>query len=224
MELKQVESKSSKKVTNGLFILFVLLSVSTIGIMLQQFYSKGTIVGDQLIAELFGHGTNSFVMTIFTLFTELGSKWGIGGLFIVALLFIWWKYRDYLAMILVTACAIGSNELNKWIKEVVGRERPHLDESIYAEGFSFPSGHAMVGITFYGFITFYFLSKFVNKKVKRTFATIMAVLIFLIGFSRIILNAHYPSDVFAGFAIGFLYLSICIVIYHSVGRRIKSRS
>jgi len=219
MELNRLENQRSNKVTGTIFILLVLLSIMSIGIMLQQFYSKGTIVGDQLILELFGNGTNAFVVGLFTLLTELGSKWGIGGLFIVSLIFIWWKYKDYLAMILVTVCVLGSNELNKWLKEEVGRERPLIDESIYAEGFSFPSGHAMVGITFYGFITFYFISKMVNKKIKYTLAVGMAIFIFLIGFSRIILNAHYPSDVFGGFAIGFLYLSICILIYNIVRKR-----
>ena len=83
-----------------------------------------------------------------------------------------------------------------------------IDES----GYSFPSGHSMVGIAFYGMII-YITYKLIKKVwLRRIFTISLAVLIALIGFSRIYLGVHYPSDVIAGFAFGYMFLILFLLI------------
>lgn len=220
MELKQIERKNIN-LLNLLVLGFTVLSVIMIVFILGKIQSGGELLIDRAVEQFAESIANSVVVAIFTLFTELGSKYGIGGLFLVSLVFFWWKYRDYAAMAVVTLCVIGGDQLNKWLKEEVGRERPLIDPSIYAEGFSFPSGHAMVGLTFYGFIAYFFVSRIKNQNTKLVVSIGMGILIFLIGFSRVVLNAHYPSDVFGGFAIGFLFLLIAIYVYKDLKNLLK---
>ena len=79
---------------------------------------------------------------------------------------------------------------------------------INESGYSFPSGHSMVSMAFYGFLI-YLIYKYVqNKKIKYTLITILSILIFFIGISRIYLGVHYTSDVLGGFLISISYLII----------------
>jgi undecaprenyl-diphosphatase len=86
--------------------------------------------------------------------------------------------------------------------------RPRPDHPVYeaARGFSFPSGHAMSAMTFYGLIV-YLVWKNVENRALRWLLTILLVLfIFLIGLSRVYLRVHYASDVMAGYSLGLVWL------------------
>jgi membrane-associated phospholipid phosphatase len=220
LEIQQKSVENNKVM--GLLILGIIASVAIIVSILFQL-KNGQVVGDSTISSIFHATENAIIIGIFTLFTELGSVMGIGSLFVLSLLLIWWKYRDYAAMVIVAIAVIGGDQLNKWLKEVTARERPSFDPGIYAEGFSFPSGHAMVGLAFYGFIGYYIITKLATKKARVYVAVITGILIFCIGFSRIVLNAHYPSDVFGGFAFGFVFLVGCIMLYTFLKKITPSR-
>ncbi|MCA1030891.1 phosphatase PAP2 family protein [Bacillus timonensis] len=214
----QLEEKKTLNRTMFLFGSFSLVSLLIIGFVLQQLFTKGKVPGDVLIANWAESISTPLVTTFFTIFTEIGSKYGIGGLFLLSLLLLGWKFRNYSAMVAVSVCVLGGDQLNKWFKQLFARERPMIEESIYAEGFSFPSGHAMVGLAFYGFVAYLIMSGLKSGKSKMICGVAFSILIFFVGISRIILNAHYPSDVFAGFAFGFVYLSLCILLYHGLCR------
>ena len=100
--------------------------------------------------------------------------------------------------------------LNLILKHVLQRPRP-TDYSIISEsGYSFPSGHSMISMAFYGFII-YLIYKYVkNKYIKVSLITFLSILIILIGISRIYLGVHYTSDVLAGFLMAISYLVIYI--------------
>lgn len=95
------------------------------------------------------------------------------------------------------------------LKELVGRVRPGgLMPAIAETGFSFPSGHAVASMAFYGFIAFV-LSRYYPEH-KRTVLVLAAVIIFLIGFSRLYLGVHFLSDVLAGYVVGGFWLILGI--------------
>ena len=99
--------------------------------------------------------------------------------------------------------------LNQGIKFMIRRDRP-IDSLISVGGFSFPSGHSMVSMAFYGFLVYLFY-KLVDKKILKCFLiSFFCLLILLIGFSRIYLGVHYFSDVVVGFLISILLLLIII--------------
>lgn len=90
-------------------------------------------------------------------------------------------------------------------KNIITRPRPALEERLVDEiGFSFPSGHTTNNMAFYGF-AIYLIYKNVRNKVLRNFLCIIcATLALAVGFSRIYLRVHYPSDVLAGFCLGII--------------------
>ena len=100
--------------------------------------------------------------------------------------------------------------LNQLLKRILQRPRPTEYRIIEETGYSFPSGHSMISMAFYGYLI-YLIYKYVeNKYVKWILISLLSVLICLIGVSRIYLGVHYTSDVLGGFLISISYLVIYI--------------
>jgi undecaprenyl-diphosphatase len=158
---------------------------------------------------------NSFMYNVFTFITFFGSKWGIIGVGIISLFIFMWR-KDYIATTVILFSVIGGNELNKGLKELFSRERPLTN--ILEEGYSFPSGHAMVGLIFYGFLAYLC---YTHIPAMKYFAHFLILLIFLIGISRAVIGVHYLSDVIGGFAIGYIYLFFSVFLYEKASSRIK---
>lgn len=145
------------------------------------------------------------------MFSVIGTQLVIGIATIALILFLWWVKKDYVGIITVVVLVAGSNVLNKAIKGLMERERPPFSHG--EEGFSFPSGHAMVGLVFLLVIA-YFISKEISSTgLKITLFTLAILLSLLAGFSRVAEQAHYPSDVAAGFLLGYALFVLCIFLY-----------
>ena len=103
---------------------------------------------------------------------------------------------------------ILSAGLNTGLKYIVQRPRPTEFRIIDESGYSFPSGHSMVSMAFYGFLIYLVHKNIKNKYLKWTLITFLSILILLIGTSRIYLGVHYTSDVLAGFVLAISYLIV----------------
>jgi membrane-associated phospholipid phosphatase len=117
------------------------------------------------------------------------------------------KRRETVTLII---CLGGASTLNWLLKHLFERARPDLFKVISAAGYSFPSGHAMVSLCFYGMVAY-----LVCRHIRRLPAQIVvyglaAALVSTIGFSRIYLGVHYPSDVLGGFFAGGTWLVFCV--------------
>ena len=96
---------------------------------------------------------------------------------------------------------------NQIVKQFFRRPRPDLSFRLIEEtGFSFPSGHSMTSMAFYGFFIYLVYNNVKNKTVKWLLITLLSLVIVSVGFSRIYLGVHYTSDVLGGFAEGIAYL------------------
>lgn len=118
------------------------------------------------------------------------------------------KHRWY--SIKVPAVALSSLGLMFFLKNVFNRERPGIPLLEEARGLSFPSGHALMSVTFYGLLIYAVYHLWKNTTAKWSMIGFLVFLILLIGFSRIYLRVHYTSDVLAGFAVGFLWLVLSL--------------
>ena len=106
--------------------------------------------------------------------------------------------------------------LNQLLKRILQRPRPTEYRIIEESGYSFPSGHSMISMAFYGYLI-YLIYKYVeNKNVKWILISLLSVLICFIGISRIYLGVHYTSDVLGGFWISISYLVIYISAVNNV--------
>ena len=102
--------------------------------------------------------------------------------------------------------------LNQLLKKILQRPRPEELRIINESGYSFPSGHSMISMAFYGFLIYLIYKNVKNKYLKWILITILGTLIISIGISRIYLGVHYTSDVLAGFLIAISYLIVYISI------------
>ncbi|OKL35838.1 phosphatase PAP2 family protein [Domibacillus mangrovi] len=148
--------------------------------------------------------------SILPMFSFLGSEMMLGGGAVLLICFLAWK-RNIIGVIVVLIGVGGGNILNKALKEWVARERPAFPHS--EDGFSFVSGHAMVGIIFYLLLA-YFLSMYTNK--KKVVYSIALLLAFLSGISRVAEKAHYATDVAGGWLLGaaIFFLLVSILNYY----------
>ncbi|WP_339305647.1 phosphatase PAP2 family protein [Paenibacillus sp. FSL R5-0519] len=102
--------------------------------------------------------------------------------------------------------------LNTLLKEFFRRSRPELDHLLVVHGYSFPSGHAMISMGFYGMLFVIWAIEQQRHNSSSMWLPVLCgiIFIFLIGLSRIMLGVHYPTDVFTGFAAGLAWI-FCII-------------
>lgn len=129
-------------------------------------------------------------------------------LFLIFYFLVVKKHKWY--SIKVPAIALSSLALMFVLKHLFGRQRPLTPLLEEAKGLSFPSGHALMSVTFYGLIIYIIWQSVKNEKLRLALTIAMILLIVLIGFSRIYLRVHYTTDVIAGFCVGFLWLVLSI--------------
>jgi membrane-associated phospholipid phosphatase len=181
--------------------------------------AKQTFWLDDTLAAVFAYVPDA-LNPFFLLLTELGDKKGIG---IVALLVLGWLLlkRNFLgASSIALSVAIG-NEVNKLLKDWIGRPRPELDHLGHVDSLSFPSGHAMVGFIFYFLIAYLVIEELKSSTAKKMVIFLVTLLLLLIGASRIILQVHYPTDVIGGFAFGYIWVMLSITIYKFFKKKLK---
>ena len=95
------------------------------------------------------------------------------------------------------------------MKEIVQRPRPDESIRLVSEtGYSFPSGHSMVSMAFYGLLLWMVWRYEKDRIVKWTCIAGFAAVILLVGISRIYLGVHYASDVIAGFCVSVMWLTV----------------
>ncbi|BDI19107.1 phosphatidylglycerophosphatase B [Nostoc cf. commune SO-36] len=128
---------------------------------------------------------------------------------ITLLLLSWRRYREE-AKFFVLAC-LGALILNTGLKLFFYKPRPELwDRLITEKSFSFPSGHALGSMVLYGFIAYELATHYPNF--AKVIYSLAVILIVAIGISRLYLGVHWPTDIIAGYGVGFLWLMICITM------------
>jgi membrane protein DedA with SNARE-associated domain/membrane-associated phospholipid phosphatase len=144
------------------------------------------------------------------IFTHLAGEAAIAAGSLGAVAYSLVKKRfDYL--IAYISAILGGGILLLVLKVAVHRIRPVSGISlISAGGWSFPSGHAMMSVVFYGMILYFVIRNISSWKLRVFTVTAAAFIIFLLGLSRIYLQVHYMSDILAGYAGGLFWLTICI--------------
>ena len=151
-------------------------------------------------------------MTQFMRFiTFCGSEWTITVLTVALPLFVFiFRKKNFYRWSLAAVANIALGALlNQILKYIFVRERPDLLQLIEISGYSFPSGHSMNSVIFYGFFI-YIILRNMEHWGKYAIAGALGLLVFLIGISRIYLGVHYASDVLAGFLTGLGWLILFI--------------
>lgn len=152
---------------------------------------------------------SNYLTSFFKFITFFASQYWF--IFIVIIFYLFNKNKKL--NITMTIYLIVLLLITLLLKNTIVRDRP-FDLMIVKEyGYSFPSGHSVFSMAFYGLIA-YIVYKSKNTRINRFILMFLnLIVILLIGISRIYLGVHYPSDVLAGFMIGIIYLVLFITLY-----------
>lgn len=142
--------------------------------------------------------------------TALGSTAVIWVTVLVASAFLWLTQHRY-SVLLLWISMLGGSLLNVILKATFARPRPQIFEwrVPYAGLSSFPSGHSMTSMIVYGTLAYLVIRLEASRRLRRVTFLIVGIVVLLVGISRIYLGVHYPSDVLAGYMIGFAWATIC---------------
>lgn len=107
-----------------------------------------------------------------------------------------------------------ANLTNSIIKNIIQRPRPTVTHLVHAGGYSFPSGHSIGSMTFFVLLIILSSILFKNKTLQTIITIVCSVMPLLIGYSRIYLHVHFPSDVFGGFLLALTFITASLYLYH----------
>ena len=204
--LKRIIEKNYKWIIAFLCLIIVLM-------MLEDIFENEQLTLDMVVYRLVILNLRSEPVTaIMKVITNLSSVYVLIAITIGIFLFV----KNKKVGLCVASNLIITTLLNQLLKYIIQRPRPDGYRLIAESGYSFPSGHSMVSMAFYGLIIYLIWKMVKNKKIKYISCGILGLLIPMIGFSRIYLGVHYASDVIGGFAISIVYLLLFTNIARSV--------
>ncbi|MGA2268510.1 MAG: phosphatase PAP2 family protein [Bryobacteraceae bacterium] len=145
--------------------------------------------------------------------SQLGSE-----VFLVPLgiILVWWLAATgrRRAAVVFAAAALGAEALDQILKLLFHRLRPEpFFGSAEPLTYSFPSGHAMVSCCFFGVLAAILAARDRPRARRMAIWAVAALLAGLIGFSRVYLGFHYPTDVLAGYAAAVVWLAVVRAVY-----------
>lgn len=211
--MKTKQEKITKFETKNLK--WIILFICVIGFLAifedvcEQEIIKLDIIGYNLISKFL---ITDFVTPIAKIITNLG-----GAIFLVILtivLFIVIKNKKIGIAIILNLFTITF--LNLLLKNIIQRPRPTEFRIIDESGYSFPSGHSMVSMAFYGFLIYLVYQYIKNQNLKIALIILLSILPILIGISRIYLGVHYTTDVMGGFLVSISYLIIYTRLFKKI--------
>jgi undecaprenyl-diphosphatase len=146
----------------------------------------------------------------FLIVTAFGSIEAMVLLGVVVAAGLAWRQK-WTFLVTWLAAVAGSAFLNHVLKGLFARPRPHFEHPLLVEtSYSFPSGHAMESFVAYGMLSYFAVLALRSWESRVGVVCGAALLVVLIGFSRMYLGVHYFSDVIAGYAAGGVWLSALI--------------
>lgn len=152
----------------------------------------------------------------FQFVTDLGDLYAYLIFTALAGLFFFLKLKNKKFILQLIGVVILSFLANLALKEAFDRARPTLEHMVIVKTLSYPSGHAMSAMSYYGFLIYLIFHIKMNHWVRGFLTTLFASLIFFIGMSRIYLGVHYPSDVLGGFIAGLIWIAFCVVLFNII--------
>lgn len=189
-----------------------------------------------LAHEVLGENENGFDNTVFNYLrahvvtprltpvmktiTFLGSSTFLLPAYILLIIYFFYKKekRRSVEILLIGSLGILLTDL---MKTFYHRARPAQPLISPLQSFSFPSGHAMSAFIFYGLLTYLVWKTQLNRTYKTVATVLLATIAVAVGFSRMYLRVHYPSDVVAGFCLGLAWISFAIWVLEKSKKKAK---
>lgn len=197
---KKVENFFKENIRWILLIVFGIILMEIV----ENLFQNEIHIFDNTVYYYVSKAINPIMTIIAKAITTIGSAYVIIPIWIISI--IVFRKRKEVKYIFVNLGLIFI--VNQLLKMIIARPRPEGYRIVEESGYSFPSGHSMVSMAFYGLFAYLIYKNVKNKYLKWTAITALTIMIALIGLSRIYLGVHYASDVIAGFCISICYLMI----------------
>ena len=205
--------KIGKALKKNYKLIILLICVVILVAIMEDIFEKETMFIDLFIYKLIVLSMRNNILTsVFRVITNLGGAYCLIIIAILCAIFI----KNKKIAFAIPINLILSTILNLVLKNIVERPRPIGYRLIDETGYSFPSGHSMISAAFYGLIIYFIWKNVKNIKLKYISCILLALLILLIGISRIYLGVHYASDVIGGFIISIAYLIIYTTTFKTI--------
>jgi undecaprenyl-diphosphatase len=202
-------------------VLFTLVGFGSMALLIKN---NDIVHFDKVIIAFIQSLETPFLTVTMKFFSFIGSGSSINILALISVIVLYFFLHHRSELLLFIIVLIGSHYLFRLLKEIFHRARPDLHRLIEIDGYSFPSGHATNAITVYGILSF-LLWRHVPTRWGRSLLVIFStIMILTIGFSRIYLGVHYPSDVIAGYFAGGFWLIISIWCFQFIKEKIYERT
>ena len=194
----------------GIFLIGYLAILGVVAWLCTEVWEKKVFSFDRSFLLWIHQFANPQFDRIFLFFTALDDPPTVVTIFIITIAWLVMK-RRYSDGIRFTIVCAGGVLTDRVMKLFFAKPRPELWYRLITEtSFSFPSGHAVGSMVVYGFIA-YILAKEMQQHKHIVYAA-ASLLIIAIGLSRLYLGVHYPTDIIAGYGIGFIWLITCMKV------------
>jgi undecaprenyl-diphosphatase len=219
-EVQRVAAETSvsgrRAVSRGaIFMAFYTWLLS--GVIMLSYIARRTQLfpGDMAITAELQKRRNPWVRRFFYAISEIGfPQWAVPQTLSIAAIF--WALRFRLEALFILLAGGSSVILNAFVKRIIKRPRPTPELVTVVRVInepSFPSGHVMFFINFYGILIYLLSTNWRSGKLRNALIAICTSLIASIGPSRVYLGAHWPSDALAGYLYGSLWFSGLMALY-----------
>ncbi len=185
------------------FTIFIVLSILVL--------TRNDIHIDLTIYSFISKYISNNLTSTVKILTNLGSALIVIGIAIIVLIF--YKNKRYGLFMSINLVTITLLQLI--LKSIFARSRPVDINLIEETGYSFPSGHSLTVMAFYGFIIYLIYISKLNKKSKIIYISLFSLIILVVGLSRIYLGVHFFTDVLGAFTFAISYL----IIYTNIIKR-----
>ena len=207
---KGVRIMSKKKCLLSILVMLLIVVISLITYKVQN---NQSLIIDNIAYNILVENLRNPTLTIFMkLVTSLINASVV--IFISIILLIVIKPQKIAVTVPINLSIITI--LNQLLKLIFKRPRPSGYRLLEIGGYSFPSGHAMVSMAFYGFLAYLSYCYIENKYLKYLFMILNIFIIISIGISRIYLGVHYCSDIVVGYSVSLIYLILYVKILKKV--------
>ncbi|MFP7732632.1 phosphatase PAP2 family protein [Priestia aryabhattai] len=176
------------------FFLFILFTFNTPWVKQLDFNVLHTIEGWR----------TDTLTSIIIFITTVGSWYVTAPIWFAVMVFLLYKRKGLLALYM-TLVFWGVRALNWGLKGIFARPRPDWSQVVPASHYSFPSGHAMNSMAFYSGLLLLIWMYTRSRAIKTAATCVIAILILLIGFSRLYLGVHFLTDILAGYCLGLAW-------------------
>ena len=207
-------------------LIFVVGGINLFIELTEVLHSRTITRYDQKVTEFIISFRSPQLNKVFQFITELGDFYGYLILTALCAIGFYLRFKNWQYVLEMLFVMIIAGLSNLALKQVINRARPDAAHLVAVETLSYPSGHAMSAIAFYGFLIYLFYNFKMNTLLKTSIILIFSFLILAIGISRIYLGVHFPSDVVGGFIAGFIWIIFCIILFQVMDifrRRKRSR-